>query len=101
MNTLEPGSATTTSRRKMASLGERRQPGTNQSSTENYLANHPISNLTQSTWRRDKDTLPSIEGNNLNKTGVFLPKISNVGNLEIGAGLHSSNTLDQSKKAPA
>ena len=87
MNTLEPDSATS-SRRKMASLGARREPGTNQSTTENYLANHPISNLTQSTWRREKDTLPSIEGRtDLNKTGVFLPKISNVGNLEIGTGL--------------
>lgn len=48
--------------RRMMSLGDRRNPGTNQSTNENYLANHPISALTQSSWRRDRDVLPALEG---------------------------------------
>ena len=33
--------------------GRRRNPGTNQSNNnEQYLANHPISTLTQNNWRR-------------------------------------------------
>ena len=60
------------------SLGDKRNPGTNQSANENYLANHPISTLTQSSWvRRDNNALPVIEGTNLNRTGVLLPSIKN------------------------
>lgn len=40
---------------------------------EDYYANHPVSNLTQSSWRKNESTLPSINdglgGGNLNKTG--------------------------------
>jgi len=63
----------------MMSLGERRTPGTNLSNNEQYLSDHPISNLTQSNWRRPKDALPSLEGSNLNRTGVLLPDINNMG----------------------
>ena len=75
------------------SLGERRNPGTNMSQNEQYLSNHPISTLTQSSWRRQKDVLPSIDGSqNLNRTGVLLPQINNGASLgNIGGGL--SNAL--------
>lgn len=72
------------STRRMMSLGEKRTPGTNQSSNENYLANHPISTLTQSSWRRDRDVLPALEGGNLNRTGVLLPRINNGSGMGVG-----------------
>ena len=62
--------------RRMMSLGDRRNPGTNTGKTEDYLSNHPVStNMTQSSWRKPKDSLPSIDSGNLNKTGVLLPQI--------------------------
>ena len=40
------------------------------------MANHPVSSTTQQSWRRSRETLPVIEKtNNLNRTGVLLPKI--------------------------
>ena len=75
-------------RNRMMSVGESKSPWQNQNQTksnENYLANHPISNLTQSTWRRDQDVLPKIEGN-LNRTGVLLPTINNHGNIPMPGG---------------
>lgn len=68
-------------RGRMMSVGERKSPWNAKGKTnENYLANHPISNLTQSTWRREKDVLPALEGN-LNRTGVLLPTINTNGNI--------------------
>ena len=82
--TIESSGHTAT--RRMMSLGERRNPS-GMPSNEKYLANHPISTLTQSSWRRERDVLPAIEGagQNLNKTGVLLPKIGD--SLGIGTGL--------------
>ena len=59
--------------RRMMSLGDRRNPGTNQGKTEDYYSNHPVSTLTQSSWRKPLDSLPAIDSNNLNRTGVLLP----------------------------
>jgi len=69
------------------SLGEKRAPGTNHGkNSESYLADHPISSHTQSSWRRPKDTLPSLDGGqNLNRTGVLLPDINMAGG--VGGGL--------------
>jgi len=78
---------------RLMSLGERRTPGTNQSTNESYLANHPISHMTQSSWRREQDVLPTLEGGNLNRTGVLLPHISN-GGLGVGAGLAQGYTFE-------
>ena len=68
------------------SLGEKRNPGTNQGKNEDYLSNHPVSNLTQSSWRKTKDSLPSIDSGNLNRTGVLLPQIGGNG-INIGSGI--------------
>lgn len=91
-----------TSSRRMMSLGEggrRRHPGTNQSqSDEQYLANHPVSTLTQNNWRRQQDVLPALPGggpgSNLCRTGVLLPKI--------GAGglAGASYQFEASKRSP-
>jgi len=64
-----------TNTRRMMSLGEKRTPGTNQSESADYMANHPVSSMTQANWRKPKDTLPSLEGGkaSLNRTGVLLP----------------------------
>jgi hypothetical protein len=58
--------------RRLMSLGERRVPGTNQSNNEDYLSNHPVSNLA-SYWKNPKDSQSSIDAAPLNKTGVLLP----------------------------
>lgn len=79
--------------RRMMSLGERRAPGTNQS--ENYLANHPISSLTQSSWTKAPGAtmLPAIDGNrNLNRTGVLLPHLA--GDNSIGTGLKATYSFE-------
>lgn len=60
--------------------------------TEDYLANHPVSNLTQSSWKRRQE-LPALEGTgsanmNLNRTGLLLPQINTGGRGLVGAGLH-------------
>jgi len=78
------------------SLGDgvrRRHPGTNQSQhDEQYLANHPVSTMTQNNWRRQQDVLPALPGggpaSNLSRTGVLLPKIS--GN-SLGGGLGATS----------
>ena len=61
----------------MTSLNEKRTPGNNKN--ENYLANHPISNLTQSSWTKMPSGLPPVEGGRggFNRTGVLLPKLDN------------------------
>jgi len=84
------------SSRRMMSLGDggrRRHPGTNQSQhDEQYLANHPVSTMTQNNWRRQQDVLPALPGggpaSNLSRTGVLLPKIS--GN-SLGGGLGATS----------
>lgn len=70
-----------TATRRMMSLGEKRTPGTNQSENADYMANHPVSSVTQANWRRPKDPLPSLDAGrgNLNRTGVLLPQISGGG----------------------
>jgi len=82
--------------RRMMSLNENRDTGsksgvmTGQSRAE-YLANHPVSTNTTMNWKRQRDTLPALEGAgpSLNKTGVLLPKIG--GAAGIGAGLNPTS----------
>ena len=71
--------------RRMMSLGEKRG-AENNGKTEDYLSNHPVSNLTQSSWRKPKDSLPSIDAGNLNRTGVLLPQIGPIGSHLSGGG---------------
>lgn len=95
---IEPTTSTATSRR-MLSLGEKRTPGTNSGSNENYLANHPISTLTQSSWRRERESLPAIDkASLLGRTGVLLPKSGAPG--EMGHGLSTAYTFEAGQNKP-
>lgn len=90
------------------SLGDgarRRNPGTNESQSDaQYLANHPVSTLTQNNWRRQQDVLPSLPGgvpSNLSRTGVLLPNIGGKNGMSATSYQFEAKDLADKHEAPS
>ena len=72
----------------MMSTGERSTLEVKGRQSEDYLADHPVTSITQQNWRRQQDVLPALPSGapSLNRTGVLLP--------QIGAGGKASYQFD-------